>query len=93
MKKVIISTAIALILLTASPAYAIGFRDYEEIMTRIESLESKNTICDTSALELRIQNLESQNAELKSKVGILESLFNQLRVLLLQVIQMLVSIK
>ncbi|MFA7133056.1 MAG: hypothetical protein WC108_07130 [Bacteroidales bacterium] len=93
MKKIIISTAIALILLTASPAYAIGFRDYEEIITRIEILENKNTICDTSALELRIQNLESQNAELKSKVGILESLFNQLRVLLLQVIQMLVSIK
>ncbi|MFA6706010.1 MAG: hypothetical protein WCS10_07450, partial [Bacteroidales bacterium] len=89
MKKIIISTAIALILLTASPAYAIGFRDYEEIITRIEILENKNTICDTSALELRIQNLESQNAELKSKVGILESLFNQLRVLLLQVIQML----
>jgi len=93
MKKIIISTAIALILLTASPAYAIGFRDYEEIITRIEILENKNTICDTSALELRIQNLESQNAELKSKVGILESLFNQLRVLLLQVIQILVSIK
>ena len=92
MKKVIISTAIALILITASPAYAIGFRDYEEIMTRIEALEGK-TNCDTSALELRIQNLESQNAELKSKVGILESLFNQLKGLLVQVVQMLINIK
>jgi len=93
MKKVIISTAIALILLTGSPAYAVGFRDYQDIITRLEALEDKDTNCDTSALEIKIENLEKQNAELKSKVGILENLFNQLKGLLVQVVQMLISIK
>ena len=93
MKKIIVSLIIALTLFSASPVMAVGFRDYQEIMTRIEALESKDTNCDTSALEVRIQNLENQNAELKNRVGILESLFNQLKGLLVQVVQMLVSIK
>lgn len=93
MKKLFIGLAISLILLTGSPVMAVGFRDYQDIITRLEALESKNTNCDTSALELKIENLEKQNAELKNKVGILETLFNQLKGLLVQVVQMLVSIK
>jgi len=93
MKKVIVSLIIALTLFSASPVMAVGFRDYQDIITRLEALENKDTNCDTSALELKIENLEKQNAELKSKVGILETLFNQLKGLLVQVVQMLVSIK
>ena len=139
MKKVIISTAVALILLTGTPALALQYpltEGYDGITENINDIQNSNCVirrigyglpysqfpvgkginwCDSNyttikrlyALEqsvielqseiekqnIKIERLERNIDTMQSQVNVLENLFNKLKTILLQVVQMLISIK
>jgi len=95
MKKIIISLAVALILFTGSPALAVGPKEWQKAVDDIATLQQQcgNNTVQIQDLTSRVQKLEQENTDLKSRVGIVEGLFNQLKGLLVQVVQMLINIK
>ena len=94
MKKVIIGLAITLILLTGTPALAVGPDEWKRAVSDIETLKDQcgDNYSKIQELTLKIERLENANDQITNRVGILETLFNKLKGLLVQVVQMLVSI-
>jgi archaellum component FlaC len=95
MKKLFIGLAISLILLTGSPALAVGPDEWKRAVNDIETLKDQcgDNYSKIQELTLKIERLENANDQITNRVGILETLFNNLRGLLVQIIQMLMSIK
>lgn len=95
MKKIIISLIAIAIFFTATPVSAVGFREWDQATKDIIALQEQcgNNATQIQSLTVRVAQLEQENIALKNRVGILESLFNQLKGLLVQVVQMLISIK
>jgi len=95
MKKIIISLIAIAIFLTATPVSAVGFREWDQATKDIIALQEQcgNNATQVQSLTVRVAQLEQENVALKNRVGIVEGLFNQLRALLVQVVQMLLSIK
>jgi peptidoglycan hydrolase CwlO-like protein len=91
MKKIILSIIILLTIVIATPVSAVGFREWNQAVNDIIELQEKCSSNQTEieTLTVKVNQLEQENYNLKNRVGILESLFNQLKGLLLQIFQML----
>jgi archaellum component FlaC len=95
MKKVIIGLAITLILLTGTPALAVGPDEWKRAVSDIETLKDQcgKNYSEVQDLKLKIERLEKNIDTMQNQVNVLENLFNKLKTILLQVVQMLISIK
>jgi hypothetical protein len=95
MKKIIISLIAIAIFLTATPVSAVGFREWDQATKDIIALQEQcgNSATQIQSLTVRVAQLEQENVALKNRVGLVEGLFNQLRGLLIQIIQMLSALK
>ena len=92
MKKKIIILSMLITFAFTQPALAgqIGPKEADIIRQQIENLQTQ---CDQTELTRRIEVLEAENQQLKSRVGILEKLFASLRDNLITLIQLLVARK
>ena len=89
-----IGLAITLILLTGTPALAVGPDEWKKAVSDIAELQQncgQNTT-QIQNLTLRVQQLEQENIQLKSKVSLLDTMFAQLKDLLMKVVQMLIIV-
>jgi hypothetical protein len=94
MKKVILTLSIIALLFLATPTLAVGPKEWQKAVNDIIELQEKcgGNEVKIQNLEVRVANLEVENTNLKNKVGILERMFNELRGLLVQVVQMLIGL-
>jgi cell division protein FtsB len=81
MKKVIIGFAISLILLTATPVSAVGFREWDKAVNDIITLQEQQAQSEAviSNLTTRVAQLEQENTALKNRIGIIESAIKSLQ--------------
>ena len=95
MKKLFIGLVITLILLTGSPALAVGPHEWQKAVNDIATLQQQQAQNEAliSNLTIRVEKLEQEKIALESRIGIVESLFAQLKGLLVQVVQMLLTLK